>query len=424
MSLWRSMNGSGTRPIRRTSKPAVERLDDRIVPDTTGVTGTGSTTPPNPNPPASTSTTTPGSTLTDPADSTSTTDPTGSTSTTGTTTGTTTTTTTTGTTGTTTTTTTTPTPQLYAVGSDANNAAQVIVYDNTGATKFNFIAYQNSLGGVHAAVGDVTGDGVPDIITGPGPGQTPTVKVFDGVSGRQVMSFDAYDKSFRGGVNIAIGDIDGDGRADIVTGAGGGGGSHVKVFSGAGLFPTDPFAAIQVAPGPHAYLIREFFAYDPKYLVGARVAVADVNGDGRDDIITAPNQNGGPHIRVFSGTDGTVYREWFAYDAKFTGGVFVAAGDLNGDGRAEVITGMGANGIGEVKVFDGLTNRTTMSFVPDSAGVRISSRIGVIDFDGDGDLDFMVANLNSINAYDGKTFSRIGGLTPFDPSHLGGMFFG
>ncbi len=416
MSLWRSNSGSGTRPIRRASKPAVERLDQRIVPDTTSVT-----VPPDPTTPAVTSTT----------------DPTTTTPTVPTTTGTssinsdgttTTTVTTTNADGTTTTTTSTTPPvtlpvEIYAIGVDGGNTSRVIVYDNTGAKKFDFVPYGTTLGGTHADVGDVTGDGVADIITGPGPGQLTTVKIFDGVSGQKLLSFDAYDKSFRGGVNIAVGDIDGDGRADIVTGAGDVGGSHVKVFSGMGLFPTDGYA-LQVAPGPEAYIIRQFFAYDAQYHVGARVAVADVNGDGRADIVTAPGFNGGPHIRVFSGTDGTLYREFFAYDVNFRGGVYISAGDLNGDGRADIVTGMGANGIGEVKVFDGLTQRTRVAFQPAGAGVRISSRIGIIDYDQDGDLDIMVGNLNAINAYDGKTFSRISGMTPFDPTHVGGVFFG
>jgi hypothetical protein len=66
---------------------------------------------------------------------------------------------------------------------------------------------------------------------------------------------------------------------------------------------------------------------------------------------------------------------------------------------------------------------TWPSIIPDSAGIRISSRIGVADFNGDGTLDILVGNLNSINAYDGRTFTRIGGLTPYDPTHLGGLFF-
>src|SRR5204862_736003 len=118
-----------------------------------------------------------------------------------------------------------------------------------------------------------------------------------------------------------------------------------------------------IEPGPDNYILRQFFAYDAKYLVGARIAVADVDGDGKRDIITAAGNKGGPHIRVFSGAAGTVYREWFAYDAKYNGGVFVAAGDLNGDGKAEVITGMGVNGVGQVKVFDGRTTRLLRQFI-------------------------------------------------------------
>lgn len=415
MNLWRSKSASTARTIRRAYKPTMQRLDERIVPDTTGVVAT----PDDPTTPGTTSTVTPGIDGSDPSAG-STTDSTGSTTSDP---ASTTTTTTTTSTGTTTTTTTLTAPRVYAVSADGGNDGRVIVYDNTGAKKFDFLAYPNTRAGVHATMGDLTGDGVADILTGPGPAQAPTIKVYDGVSGQRLMSFNAYDKSFRGGVQVAIGDIDGDGRADIVTGAGDGGGSHVKVFSGAALFPADPVAALYVEPGPNAYVYREFFAYDAQYLVGARVAVADVDGDGRNDIVTAPGMNGGPHLRVFSGVDGTIFREWFAFDANFRGGVFVTAGDLNGDGRADVVTGMGANGIGEVKVFDGRTNRLTRAFLPSGAGVRVSSRLHTLDYDADGDLDILVGNLNAINAYDGRTFSRIGGLTPFDPSHIGGVFF-
>jgi len=437
MSLWRSTIGASAR--RGHIRKNVERLDERIVPDTTGTVINDPTSSMGTTPSGSSTTTTSGSSSTTTSGSSTTTTSGSSTVTTGssstsatnTTQGTTTTTTTTtgGNGSTTTTTTTTPgdsTPPpvvQYAVGADGGNFALVRVYDNTGAKTSEFIAYPNFKGGVHAAIGDVTGDGVADIITGPGPGMKPLVKVFDGVTGQQLLSFNAYDPSFRGGVNIAVADMNNDGRADIITGAGDGGGSHVKVFDGKGLFPPEGGVGATLPPGPDNYILRQFFAYDAKYLVGARVAVADVNGDGKLDIITAPGTNGGPHIRVFSGADGTIYREWFAYDAKFSGGVYVAAGDLNGDGHAEVVTGMGANGIGQVKVFDGNSGRQLREFTPDGAAVRVSSRVSVFDFDMDGDPDIVVGDLNQINAYDGKTYVRTGGLTPFDPTHIGGFFF-
>src|SRR5205814_1813081 len=104
----------------------------------------------------------------------------------------------------------------------------------SGTIKFDFFAYDpNFHGGVQVATGDVNGDGVDDVITGAGPGGGPHVKVFDGATGAVLRSFFAYDDAFRGGVFVAAGDVNKDGFADVVTGAGAGGGPHVRVFSGA-----------------------------------------------------------------------------------------------------------------------------------------------------------------------------------------------
>ena len=74
------------------------------------------------------------------------------------------------------------------------------------------------------------------------------------------------------------------------------------------------------------------------------MAAGDVNGDGHADIITGAGAGGGPHVSVFSGTDLSILASFFAYDPAFTGGVTVAAGDVNGDGLADIVTGAGAGG--------------------------------------------------------------------------------
>jgi hypothetical protein len=117
------------------------------------------------------------------------------------------------------------------------------VYDGAGLqtgierTLREFFAYDFLFaGGVNVAVGDVDGNGVGDIITGAGPGGGPHVKVFRGDSGLEYSSFFAYDIAFTGGVTVGAGDFGGDnggtpggaGSAEIVTGAGPGGGPHVK----------------------------------------------------------------------------------------------------------------------------------------------------------------------------------------------------
>src|SRR5262249_53905031 len=115
-----------------------------------------------------------------------------------------------------------PSTSYLAVGTDPGNAAEGRVFDSAGSKVYQFNAYnlRNYGGGVRVATGDLTGDGVDDIITAPGPGTPALIQVFDGVNGQRILSFNAFDKSFTGGAYVAVGDVNGDGRADLVVGAG------------------------------------------------------------------------------------------------------------------------------------------------------------------------------------------------------------
>jgi hypothetical protein len=177
----------------------------------------------------------------------------------------------------------------------------------------------------------------------------------------------AFGSGFTGEVRPATGDVDGDGIADVVVVAGPGGGPRVRVFSGADMS-----------------VIRDFFAYEESFRGGLFVAVADVDGDGRADIVTGPGVGGGPVVKVFGGADGRLILSQLAFEESFRGGVRVAAGDLDGDGRAEVITGAGTGGSPRVVAFDPRTGARVANFLAGdpagTAGVRVSAR----DADGDG----------------------------------------
>ena len=270
-----------------------------------------------------------------------------------------------------------------------------------GVQALNFLPYSPAFtGGVRVALGDVNGDGVPDIVTGAGPGGGPHVRVFDGTTGgRDPRASSPTPRPSRGGVFVAAGDVNGDGFADIITGAGAGGGPHVRVFSGATgaeirellrlpawaspaasswppatstatASPTSSPARDRAAgrtsgssaapPGPRS---AGFFAYGAAFTGGVSVAAGDVNGDGKADIITgagAGRRAARPGLRRRHRAPGSA--SFFAYGAGFTGGVFVAAGDVNGDGVADIITGAGPGGGPHVKVFDGETGAVLQSF--------------------------------------------------------------
>src|SRR5687768_5184989 len=72
---------------------------------------------------------------------------------------------------------------------------------------------------------------------GGGPGGPPRVQVFDASTGAIVGDFLAYEATFTGGVNAAVGDVNNDGFSDLVVGAGVGGGPRVRVFDGRAFRP-------------------------------------------------------------------------------------------------------------------------------------------------------------------------------------------
>ncbi len=241
-------------------------------------------------------------------------------------------------------------------GAGPGGGPHVLVFDGvTNSVIYSFFAYTPAFtGGVFVAAADVDGDGHADIVTGAGPGGGPHVRVFSGADGSELASFMAYDPAFSGGVRVAAGDVTGDGLADIITGAGPGGGPHVRVIDGATLMP-----------------IHDFFAYDPTFVGGVAVAAGDVTGDGLADIITGAGPGGGPHVRVIDGATLMPIHDFFAYDPAFVGGITVAAVDVNGDTLTDIVTGAGPGGGPHVRVFDAVTGSVTrelFAYAPDFTG--------------------------------------------------------
>src|SRR5207249_2101334 len=104
-----------------------------------------------------------------------------------------------------------------------------------------------------------------------------------------------------------------------------------------------------------------FFAFDPAFTAGIYVAAGDTNGDGRADIIVGAGAGGGPNVTVFSGVDDSLLQSFFALPETFLGGVRVGSFITN-TGRAAILTGAGPGGTPQVTAFDGVSLKELDSF--------------------------------------------------------------
>ena len=254
-------------------------------------------------------------------------------------------------------------PRWEAIGAATGAAGAVSVVDTeTRETVATFTPYEASFtGGVRVAVADLRKTGTPEIVTAPASGGSARVQAFAAPGSPARLNFFAFDPSFTGGVTLATADINGDGYPDIIVGAGPGGGPRVSVFD-----------------GRTGTLFRTFFAFEAGFRGGVSVAAGDVNGDGIADIVVGAGPGGGPAVAVFDGANPANVRRFFAYDAGFRGGVNVAVGNVTGDGAAEIVVGAGAGGGPHVQVFAGPTLAPLASFfatpvTPQTTnGVRVS----------------------------------------------------
>ena len=299
-----------------------------------------------------------------------------------------------------------------SAGRDSEPLVQVIDAE-TGEVRFEFFAYDPSFrGGVRVATGDVNGDGIAEIITAPGPGMPPVVRIFNGTNGALIREFRAFPNSVDQGVEIAVGDVTGDGRIDIVT-APSRGTPQIRVFS--------------ASSGSNFRLARSFTAFSSGS--GVTLAVGDTNGDGRADIIAAPGPGTPASVRVFNGANGRLLRSFGVLGGNFRGGVSLAAGDADGDGLAEIFVGAGNGGNSRVETYNnrGQLVQTFRAFSGPSRNSPL--RLAALDADFDGLVELYVAQgqdgtNRQVRAFDPITGQLVDTFAVSDPSRFNGVFLG
>ncbi len=222
-------------------------------------------------------------------------------------------------------------------GTGAGLGPQIRVFDIEGKLFSSFFAFAETLrSGVRVASCDLNNNRKDEFVVSAGPPGRPHIRILNDKGAMTVSpGFFALDGLFQGGTNVACGDINGDGKNEIMVAASQGGGPQVTVHK------------------PDGTVMANFFAFDPSFRGGVNLAAADLNGDGKDEIITVP-EKGTPQVRAFSVGKGVItpVLNLFAFQQSFGGGLSVAGGDIDGDGKDEIVVGQRTNGQAWVKVLD------------------------------------------------------------------------
>jgi fimbrial isopeptide formation D2 family protein/uncharacterized repeat protein (TIGR01451 family) len=271
---------------------------------------------------------------------------------------------------------------LLATGDGPGGQTLRVIDITTGTERINTAPFPTSTGGLRTAVGDITGDSVQDVAVATGPGSDSTVRIYDGNTGQLQSQFLAFEPAWRGGVFLATGDFNNDGREDIVVSRDAGGTAQVRIFSGADT----------------NVILADFNALAaPNFAGGVRVAAGDVNRDGRVDLVATGGPGGPARVLVWNGTTlvpnavpTQLFGEFLAFPNTFAGGAFVAVGDTNGDGYGDIVASRDAGSTPEVRVIDGRSlavgNTPTVSatfnaFDPTFTG---GVRVAAMDTNNDG----------------------------------------
>jgi len=318
--------------------------------------------------------------------------------------------------------------KLMVVGPDKGNASKPwihVVSRDTGELVTRFLAFEESyLGGVRITTGDLTGDGIPEIVAVRGRNSTPDVRIFD-LEGNLLKEIQVFPASFNGGVSVAVGDVDGDGRNDLVAGMSYLG-SQVVVFRNT---TAAPGSALTFEQG------KSFAPFGASFIGGVVVAVADMgelqgdafvaNLDDKAEIIVGNEAGMSPTVKVFEYASLRTVRTFYPFNSAFKGGISLDVARVNEDLIPDIIVGTGPTGGSNIEVLDGAIGgkATLLGFTAYSAAetssYNVPVRVAAVDDDGDGWADVIV----TAQGTNGTTgIIKVFGLTA--PAQLVGQFPG
>jgi|SRR3989344_3002514 len=216
---------------------------------------------------------------------------------------------------------------------------------------------------------DLGKDGLKELIIGASPGTDPRVMLLR-YDGSMLNSFYAYPKAMRGGVSVAVGDLDGDEKQEIITIPASDGHPQVKVFNSFGKE------------------LRSFYAFDKQQVGEYAIAVANVSGDKKPEIIVFTGRGLMPRIAVFDSQGKRIDMKINSSGLNVSG-LVVSPIDLGSDGVSEIVVANRVHEKGTIRIIrgDGTEVSSFSAFESNESGVV---SIGAFDVVGDAKEEILV----------------------------------
>lgn len=251
---------------------------------------------------------------------------------------------------------------------DSENKGQIKQVTTKGVVKAKFSTFANV--NINAVSGDFNGDGQMEIAVAPQGAYQSEVRIYR-LDGKLLNKFLAFENKYTGGVNLASADVDGNGLEELVIAPAGSRRPEIKIMN------------------KNFKLRTSWLAYPANFTGGVNISAADLTGDGKAEIVTAPAAGSGAQIKIFS-SGGKLLGQFWAYEPELKGGFKIAAFSPYSSlsFNPQIAVAAGKNMLPYVKIFtpDG---RLANSFMAYDFNFDKGVNIAGADMDNDGQAEII-----------------------------------